>query len=863
MNDQSKSSGLSKCEKLIERYEEFHQHSTNRLIHFFCVPAIALSLIGLLWSIKIADVAIPTTEYFLTLNVGAIFICLAALYYLTLSVGSFLGMVVFGLMASLLCISFEMSPYSLLMVSLVMFVLAWVGQFIGHHMEGKRPAFTEDIQFLLVSPAWLLDVLYKNPLKSVPVLGVLFFGSYLGVNQLFAAEHVPDFSASLKRADQYEVKIIRDKWGVPHVIGKTDADVAYGLAYAHAEDDFKTIEQVILAARGKLASVEGIKAAPNDYYVHLTKIWEGMDERFVKLDPELQSLCQGYADGLNLYASRNRDLLIPSIWPAKPQDLIAGFVHKLPLFIGLHRDIGRLMKPSDKPQKNASVLNPGGAPVGSNFLAVSPSRSADQATRVCINTHQPWTGPVSWYEAHLVTDKNNVYGGLFPGSPVILSGHNENITWGHTVNQPDLVDIFELEINPNNKNQYKVDGKWLELEQRVAPIEVKLIKDYRLTVKRELLYSIFGPSMRVGEKVYAIRYGGMDQFRQLEQWWRMGRAKNLGEFKEAMRVQALSMFNTGYADKEGNIFYVYNGLIPKRALGHDWSGTLEGNRRDLIWDEYIPFDDLPQVENPAAGFLQNCNSNPFQTTLGDGNPDEEKFDPSCGIEKEMTNRARRALELFGGDKEITREEFFAYKYDKSYAAKSNFRKVIGNFIDTVKLADAELQEELELIRDWDGSFDKANRSAALVLMTFRPRSNAVKLKFNQDKFLENLRETSKALRKNFGRVDVEWGKVNRLVRGVESFPLGGASDTLRAIYGEPQKDGTLSAKAGDCFIQFVEWDKNGKLQSWAIHQFGSATVDSKSPHYSDQSPLFSEEKERRTWFKREEVLANAKRVYKP
>ena len=147
------------------------------------------------------------------------------------------------------------------------------------------------------------------------------------------------------------------------------------MAYAHAEDDFKTIEQVILAARGKLASVEGVKAAPNDYYVHLTKIWEGMDERFVKLDPELQSLCQGYADGLNLYASRNRDLLIPSIWPAKPQDLIAGFVHKLPLFIGLHRDIGRLMKPADKPQKNASVLNPGGAPAVSYTHLTLPTKA--------------------------------------------------------------------------------------------------------------------------------------------------------------------------------------------------------------------------------------------------------------------------------------------------------------------------------------------------------------------------------------------------------------------------------------------------------------------------------------------------------
>ena len=159
---------------------------------------------------------------------------------------------------------------------------------------------------------------------------------------------------------------------------------------------------------------------------------------------------------------------------------------------------------------------------------------------------------MAWYEAHLISEENNVYGGLFPGSPVILLGHNESIAWGHTVNGPDLVDVFELEINPQNKNQYKVDGQWLQLERAVAPIEVKLAGNYRLMVKRELLHSIFGPVMRVGQKVYALRYAGMTQFRQLEQWYRMGRAKNLKAFKEAMRIQALSMFNTGYGDKEGN-----------------------------------------------------------------------------------------------------------------------------------------------------------------------------------------------------------------------------------------------------------------------------------------------------------------------
>ena len=86
---------------------------------------------------------------------------------------------------------------------------------------------------------------------------------------------------------------------------------------------------------------------------------------------------------------------------------------------------------------------------GSNVIAIGPSRSADKSTRIAINSHQPWEGPVTWYEAHLHSDEGwNASGGLFPGSPVILKGYNENISWSHTVNKPDLVDVYELTINP-------------------------------------------------------------------------------------------------------------------------------------------------------------------------------------------------------------------------------------------------------------------------------------------------------------------------------------------------------------------------------------------------------------------------------
>ena len=852
---------MSRLQTLIARYEEFHKDVTNRRIHFACVPLIALSLVGLLWCIKI-----PTPfgdELSFTLNAGVLSIGLALVYYLFLSLGSFVGMLYFGLVASVLCISVEASPLPLFAVSSVVFGLSWGGQFIGHGIEGKKPAFTEDVQFLLVSPAWLLDALYRKP--AVALLTALFVGggTFGLADRLFAMKPAIDFSAALGQAAKYDVQIIRDEWGIPHILGKTDADTAHGLAYAHAEDDFATIQDVFLAVRGKLGSVEGLAMAPNDYYVHLIRLWDGLDEKYATLDPKFRAICQAYCDGLNLYASRHPEKLKRNIWPAKPQDLVAGSIHKLPMMFGLHNDLARLMADAGKPSPVASVLNPKQLPLGSNFIAVGPSRSADGATRVCINSHQPWAGPVAWYEAHLISEEGqNIYGGLFPGSPVIFLGHNENIAWGHTVNQPDLVDIFELEIHPKNKNKYKIDGAWLDLERRLAPLEIRLWRDFRWTVNREVLYSIYGPAMRVGERVFAVRYAGIGEFRQVEQWYRMGRARSLGEFKDAMRIHALAMFNTGYGDRDGNIFFAYNALLPERADGHDWSGTVPGNTRDTLWTDYRPFDELPIVENPKSGFIQNCNSDPFQTSIGADNPDESAFSENYGIEKWMTNRARRAVELYGGDESITHDEFFRYKYDKLYSEKSELRRQVADFVEA-QAGNSELKKELELLRQWNGEMAKDNRSAALVLLSFRPRSNSSKRKTGHERTLAQLRQASADLRKHFGRIDVEWGRVNRLVRGDKNLPLGGGPDTLRAIYGRPQEDGTLAGVAGDCFFQFVEWDKDGQLNAWAMNQFGSSPGNPDSPHHSDQAPLFAEEKLRKVPFTRAEVLAKAKRTYRP
>ena len=148
---------------------------------------------------------------------------------------------------------------------------------------------------------------------------------------------------SLNRGLEYQVEIIRDKWGVPHIIGSTNADTAYGLGFANAEDDFNTIQMVFLAARGKLAAAMGKDMAPIDYAVQLMKVWPTVEAKYQTLSPEVRSVCEAYADGLNCYAARHKDQLkFQGVWPVTGKDVVAGFAYKMPLFFGLEGQLKRI-----------------------------------------------------------------------------------------------------------------------------------------------------------------------------------------------------------------------------------------------------------------------------------------------------------------------------------------------------------------------------------------------------------------------------------------------------------------------------------------------------------------------------------------
>ena len=496
---------------------------------------------------------------------------------------------------------------------------------------------------------------------------------------------------------------------------------------------------------------------------------------------------------------------------------------------------------------------------------MGPSRSADGTTRLLVNSHQPYTGPVAWYEARLKSEEGwDMAGGVFPGSPLILHGHNRHLGWASTVNRPDVVDVYLLEINPENRNQYRFDGEWRDLEVGEAEISVKIFGRLRWTVRRELLRSVHGPVIRRDHGTYALRYAGMDEIRQLEQYYRLGKARSFDEWRAAMAMQALPNINYVYADREGNIAYFYNATLPLRAEGYDWQAVLPGDTSETLWSEFLPFAELPQVVNPISGFVANSNHTPFRATTGPGNPDPADFSPTLGIETDMTNRGLRALELFGADPAISREEFRRYKFDKRYSEESHVARIVAEVLAAELPDDPLLAEARRVLAAWNFSADAESTGAALGILTATPVVLAERRGEEPPDTVESFIEAARTLERHHGRVDPPWGQVNRLRRGGLDLPVGGGPDTLRAIQSfELDGDGTYTANSGDCYVMFVEWDSQGRLRSETIHQFGSATLDERSPHYADQVPLFAAERTKKLHLEEAQLRRHLSREYRP
>src|SRR5262245_31243175 len=438
------------------------------------------------------------------------------------------------------------------------------------------------------------------------------------------------------------VTIHRDSFGVPHIFGKTDASVVFGLMYAQCEDNFWQLETDLTRAIGRAAEIDGERWMANDLAYRAFEVEKLSKAEYERMPAKSKVLCDAFAAGLNYFITRNPQVKPRMIARFEPWQILA--MNRMGRVSGLSRIGLRLNEIRIGTLESAGATGHGAADLdltalrswfdqmkaepleGSNMWAIGPAKSASGKAMLLINPHVGFFGGGQRYEAHLRSDEGlDVYGFAILGTPYIRSGFTQNLGWSHTNNYADTADTYlETFDDPENPLAYRYGGGYRAAVEWTEEVKVKTANGVE-TRRYRFRKTHHGPIIgaRDGKQV-AARAAMIEEGGELQQRFAMNRTRNFAEFKAALSRLTLTGSNTIYADRAGNIYYVHGNAVPRRNPKFDWTKPVDGDKAETEWQGYHTLDELPHLLNPKSGFLQNCNSTPFLTTL-EGNPRKEDF----------------------------------------------------------------------------------------------------------------------------------------------------------------------------------------------------------------------------------------------
>lgn len=683
------------------------------------------------------------------------------------------------------------------------------------------------------------------------------------------------FSASAQ-IDINNVEIVRDKWGVPHIFGKSDPDVAYGLAWATCEDDFETLQHLMLAANGRLGEVTGKDGAMLDFMGHIAQVEQQVNKLFdTSFSEQYLKYLEGYVSGVNRYAETHaEEIQRKGLFPITAKDVVKANTLTLVFLTSVYVEIQQIFTRSIVLYERTMEYK-GNLPEGSNAFAFNKNKTANGHTYLAVNSHQPLEGLFSWYEAHLVSDEGmNILGGTFPGGSTIFHGVNENLGWAATLNHPDLCDVYKLEMHPKKKLQYKFDDEYLELEVVKATVKVK-VGAIRIPISRKFYRSKHGIVIKNKDGFYALRFPANLDIAGAEQLYWMNKAKTFEEYNEVLATGHFAGTNNIYADGKGNIQYISLGQFSDRDPSYDWLSVLPGNTSKTLWEpNFRPISELPTYKNPISGYLFNTNGTPFFATEESENISSASINKTFGYQDESkkNNRTIQAQNLISQYNKITWEDFKRIKYDREF--NCNYETYNISNMQMIEQLDPEkypdLKEAIEVVNAWDHIADVDDMEAALIIFTFNNLADLIMSRammyesneFTEEEFVKALRSAKKHLKKHFGSLRVRLGDVQKHVRGDKIIGVGGAPDVLASNMSKPYKKGMLKTFVGESYIMLVDFDQNGVPKIETINAFGASNKP-ESPHYNDQMELWSQQKTKPMTLDRNEVYKNAARIYHP
>ena len=407
-------------------------------------------------------------------------------------------------------------------------------------------------------------------------------------------------------------------------------------------------------------------------------------------------------------------------------------------------------------------------------------------------------------------------------------------------------------------------------------IKIKQDDGTLLDQEIELMKTDFGPVInKTANRVLALRLVGLDRPDMLLQWWRMINSTSFNEFEDALKMAQIPFWNVMYADKKGEIFYLFNGLVPKRSSGDwgYWNRIIPGGKSADLWTEVHPYSDLPKVKNPETGWLQNANDPPWTCTIPIVlNPDDY---PSYMAPRYMSFRPQRAARMMIEDESITFDELVDYKLSTRLEFAD---RILDDLFAAINNSGSEKAKSAKVVLEsWDREADADSKGMVLFYnwaQKFKVWQNSNYQKDwdinNPNTTPDGLSDPARAIQlleaavteteTKFGSLDVPWGDYFRINYNGKDLPANGIDGSMgvfRVAWPGGADEDHIYVGGGDSWVGIIEF--GDKVKAKVLLSYGNATQKD-SPHNGDQLELFSKKELRDAWFTKAEVEANTVRI---
>jgi acyl-homoserine-lactone acylase len=690
-------------------------------------------------------------------------------------------------------------------------------------------------------------------------------------------------------------EILWDKYGVPHIFATTREDMFYAHGWAQMHGQANLLLRLYGESRGRAAEYWGQEYAALDRWLALNAMPDRAKVWYDAQTPTFRRYMDEFARGINDYAQQNPGAIAAELKVVLPVSGVDVVGHSLRVvhygYIATQGGVNNaanayLRSQGGGEQASATFDQLATADMegvdppalnGSNTWTVGPAKSASGNSMLLINPHLAWGNTFYRYmETHVVGPNYDLYGAPQVGFPVAVVGFNRRTGWGRTVNTLDTVDYFRLTLV--DADRYLFDGQPRVFEKDRKVIKIKQPNGSFTEETIDIRRSVHGPVVYDQRGLtIAMKVSGIDRPKMLEQWFRMGEAQTLAEFQDALRMGSVPMWNANYADDQGHIMLVFNGLVARRNMRDAafWQGVVPGDTSETLWTDYLTFDELPKSLDPQSGFNQNANEPPWLSTLPPLSP--ANYPPwvsTGGDQNQPSMRTLSSLRLMTEDAKITYQQFIDKKHSTRMELAERVLPDLFQAASSGTEAARNAAEAIAVLQRWDRRAEADSRGAALFQAFANEYLNqglAGKMRVRYDPknpvgtalglndpqaALAALAQAATEFRQTYGSLEVPYGDIYRFQSGNADVPgNGGAGNSglFRTITFGRRVENKSYASHGETIVCAVEFGRQQQAQ--CLLSYGNSSQPG-SPHLEDQLPLMTQKRLHPVWRERAEVEAN-------